>query len=85
MDRSSSMPLSVALQDGIVALGGKFENYELLTTPQLHYMVRCLNTGNAYGEPTEAGYYAKLGAAFNELRKGVRRLNKNVDLVECHY
>lgn len=33
----------------------------------LHYLVRCINTANtndAYGEPTEEGYYKKLAAAF---------------------
>lgn len=33
----------------------------------LHYLVRCLNTANtpdAYGEPTEEGYYKKLSQAF---------------------
>lgn len=31
----------------------------LLTTPQLHYVVRCQNDPG-YGSPTEAGYYAKV-------------------------
>ncbi|MCP9265657.1 Phosphoacetylglucosamine mutase [Dirofilaria immitis] len=31
----------------------------LLTTPQLHYIVRCQND-YTYGSPTEAGYYAKV-------------------------
>ncbi|KAK6110775.1 Phosphoglucomutase/phosphomannomutase alpha/beta/alpha domain I family protein [Brugia pahangi] len=31
----------------------------LLTTPQLHYIVRCQND-SSYGVPTEAGYYAKV-------------------------
>uniref|UniRef100_A0A915Q0M9 phosphoacetylglucosamine mutase n=1 Tax=Setaria digitata TaxID=48799 RepID=A0A915Q0M9_9BILA len=31
----------------------------LLTTPQLHYIIRCQND-STYGYPTEAGYYAKV-------------------------
>lgn len=44
-----------------------------MTTPQLHYMVRCLNTDgtkDAYGVPTEKGYYEKFGAAFKTALKG---------------
>lgn len=39
----------------------------LLTTPQLHYIVRCLNSNGAYGEATEEGYYKRLLAAFDEI------------------
>lgn len=39
----------------------------VLTTPQLHYMVRCVNTNNAYGQPSEQGYYEKLSSAFKSL------------------
>ena len=39
----------------------------ILTTPQLHYMVRCINTGGAYGDPTEDGYYHKLSSAFHSM------------------
>lgn len=42
-------------------------DYGFLSTPQLHYLVCCLNTKGAYGEPTEEGYYAKLAAAFSAL------------------
>lgn len=40
----------------------------VLTTPQLHYMVRCHNTSGGYGEATELGYYKKLSKAFLQLR-----------------
>ena len=39
----------------------------ILTTPQLHYIVRCINTDGAFGRPTEDGYYLKLITAFNKL------------------
>lgn len=37
----------------------------VLTTPQLHYMVYCINTGE--GTPTEEAYYQKFAAAFHTL------------------
>ena len=40
----------------------------VLTTPQLHYMVRCINTQGNYGQPTEEGYFDKLSFAFSCLR-----------------
>ena len=46
-----------------------------MTTPQLHYVVRCKNTLGTqyeYGEPSEQGYYEKLGAAFKKVMKGVK-------------
>ena len=46
----------------------------LLTTPQLHYMVRCINTNGVYGEATEIGYYTKLATAFLKLRGHVSRV-----------
>ncbi|KAI0219536.1 Phosphoacetylglucosamine mutase [Lamellibrachia satsuma] len=68
--RPSSLCLSLAAQDGIQVLGGQVVDYGLLTTPQLHYIVRCINTRGAYGEQTETGYYTKLAAAFLKLRGG---------------
>ncbi|KAK2113989.1 Phosphoglucomutase-3 [Saguinus oedipus] len=44
-------------------------HYGLLTTPQLHYMVYCRNTGGRYGKATLEGYYQKLSKAFVELIK----------------
>ena len=40
----------------------------VLTTPQLHYLVRCQNTDGEYGEATEEGYYNKISNAFLDLR-----------------
>jgi len=39
----------------------------------LHYIVRCINSRGAYGEPTEEGYYRKLGDAYKVLMKGKTR------------
>ena len=38
-----------------------------MTTPQLHYAVRCYNDGGLYGDYTENGYYTKLCTAFRKL------------------
>ncbi|KAM9840181.1 phosphoacetylglucosamine mutase [Aulostomus maculatus] len=67
--RSSSGSLSQAVLDGVSALGGHSKDYGLVTTPQLHYMVRCQNTQGRYGEATVEGYYNKLCQAFIQLTK----------------
>lgn len=38
-----------------------------MTTPQLHYAVRCYNDDGLYGHYTEAGYFDKLYTAFQNL------------------
>lgn len=62
--RPSSEALLKAFKTGVEVLNGVLINYGLLSTPQLHYMVRCLNTSGAYGEPNEEGYFNKLTKAF---------------------
>ena len=67
--RASGPRLVAALKAGLEASGCEYTDYNLLTTPQLHYITRCLNTRGTsydYGEPTEQGYYEKTGAAFRE-------------------
>lgn len=71
--RASGARLLGCVQDGLKATGAEVKDYGFLTTPQLHYMVRCLNTEgtkDAYGTPTEKGYYEKFGAAFKTALKG---------------
>ncbi|KAJ2782138.1 hypothetical protein H4R18_002461 [Coemansia javaensis] len=71
--RPSGPLLQAALEDGLAALGAEATSYGVVTTPQLHYFVRCLNTAGtpaAYGEPTEAGYRAKYTGAFLRLVDG---------------
>ncbi|CCJ28822.1 unnamed protein product [Pneumocystis jirovecii] len=68
--RQSRLPLISSLVDGLSCFETLWTNYELLTTPQLHYLVRSINTKNtfeAYGEPTEIGYYNKLSKAYQYL------------------
>ncbi|KAJ1733266.1 hypothetical protein LPJ61_001648 [Coemansia biformis] len=71
--RPSGPLLQAALEDGLAALGTDAASYGVVTTPQLHYFVRCRNTAGtdaAYGEPTEAGYFAKYTGAFLRLVDG---------------
>lgn len=63
--RPSSESLSNAAKDGVVALDAQFNDFGILTTPQLHYMVVCKNTDEKYGTVSESGYYKKLSEAFS--------------------
>ncbi|CEP17379.1 hypothetical protein [Parasitella parasitica] len=76
--RPSCPHLVKCLESGLKAAGAKETNFGLKTTPMLHYLVRCLNTdgtNDAYGEPTEEGYYKKLTSAFSSAVKGKTRLS----------
>jgi len=71
--RASGARLLGCVQDGLKAAGAEVKDFGYFTTPQLHYVVRCLNTQGTkeeYGEPTEQGYYEKFGAAFKTALKG---------------
>ena len=68
--RPSGPALVAAVEDALKVLGAKTLDFGVKTTPELHYVTRCLNTTgteDAYGEPTEEGYFKKLGDAFKEL------------------
>ncbi|XP_072907817.1 phosphoacetylglucosamine mutase [Hemitrygon akajei] len=69
--RPSSLKLSQAVIDGVCVLGGTYQDYGLVSTPQLHYMVCCGNTMEQYGIATVEGYYQKLSRAFIALMKQV--------------
>ncbi|KAH9908993.1 phosphoglucomutase/phosphomannomutase domain-containing protein [Xylariomycetidae sp. FL2044] len=65
--RPSGKTLVNALSDALAATKTEFVDYKILTTPQLHYLTRCINTAGtpgAYGEVSETGYYKKLADAF---------------------
>lgn len=71
--RPSGPLLQKSLEDGLAALSADATNFGIVTTPQLHYFVRCLNTAGSlavYGEPTEKGYNHKYGQAFLRLVDG---------------
>ncbi|XP_076862460.1 phosphoacetylglucosamine mutase [Brachyhypopomus gauderio] len=75
--RPSSESLSKAVIDGVSCMGGHSQDYGLVTTPQLHFMVLCRNTKDGYGTATLHGYYEKLSKAFIELTKNA--LNRTDD------
>ncbi|OAV95837.1 hypothetical protein PTTG_09144 [Puccinia triticina 1-1 BBBD Race 1] len=64
--RPSCARLITAFKDGVAALDPSAQIIDsgLKTTPQLHYLVKCINDGGLYGTPTEEGYYKKLSDAF---------------------
>ena len=73
--RASGPRLVTALTEALKATDTDYTDYKILTTPQLHYLTRCLNTKGTpfeYGEPTEKGYYEKTAAAFKTAMKGRR-------------
>ncbi|KAF5292435.1 hypothetical protein FQA39_LY13982 [Lamprigera yunnana] len=66
--RPSSPSLAKSVIDGVLALSGKPIDFGIVSTPQMHYFVKCRNTQNQYGVGTEEGYYTKLVSAFRKLR-----------------
>lgn len=71
--RPSGHKLVTALADALEAAGSEATDYKILTTPQLHYLTRCVNTEGtpkAYGKVSEAGYYEKLSEAFVRALRG---------------
>jgi phosphoacetylglucosamine mutase len=73
--RPSGHKLVTALAAALEATGTEYTDYKILTTPQLHYLVRCVNTEGtpkAYGAVSEAGYYEKLSDAFVRALRGKR-------------
>ena len=71
--RPSCPKLVEALVDGLAAFGTRMIDAGLKTTPQLHYLVKAnntLGTPEAYGEPSDEGYYKKLSQAYIKLVTG---------------
>jgi hypothetical protein len=62
--RPSAGALVAAAAAGVAALGGAAAHCGLLTTPQLHWMVRQRNAG---AEDSEAAYFGALAAGFAAL------------------
>ena len=70
--RASGSRLVACLAAALDATGTQYTDHKILTTPQLHYLTRCLNTAgrpDEYGEPSEKGYYEKLTDAFKRAMK----------------
>lgn len=83
--RESGPHLVAALKAALDALNVEAQDYGHLTTPQLHYMVRCHNFIKSpqyyFGEPTEEGYYQKMANAFKKVMSG--RTIKGHLTVDC--
>ncbi|KAG7292604.1 hypothetical protein NEMBOFW57_002639 [Staphylotrichum longicolle] len=82
--RPSGHKLVTALAAALEATNTEPNDFKILTTPQLHYLVRATNsegTPLAYGKVSEAGYYEKLSEAFVRAIKG-RRINGSL-VVDC--
>lgn len=82
--RPSGHSLVTALQGALDATGVEHTDYKILTTPQLHYITRCVNTEGtpkAYGKTSEAGYYEKLSEAFVRALRG--RQTQGQLIVDC--
>ncbi|GAB7350572.1 hypothetical protein MBLNU459_g1148t1 [Dothideomycetes sp. NU459] len=73
--RASGSRLVECLVDALKATDTQYTDYKLLTTPQLHYLVRCVNTKGTqdeYGDVSEKGYYEKISAAFKQAMEHVK-------------
>lgn len=73
--RASGSRLAGVLNAALTATDVEFVDFKFMTTPQLHYVVRCKNTLGTqyeYGEPTEQGYYEKLAGSFKKVMRGVK-------------
>ncbi|KAL2270165.1 hypothetical protein VTJ83DRAFT_2349 [Remersonia thermophila] len=82
--RPSGHTLVAALADALDATNTEAVDFKILTTPQLHYLVRATNsegTPLAYGTPSETGYYEKLAEAFGRAMRG-RKINGPL-VVDC--
>lgn len=82
--RPSGHKLVTALADALDATKTEHVDYKLLTTPQLHYLVRATNsegTPLSYGKVSEVGYYEKLAEAFVRAVRG-RRISGTLQ-VDC--
>ncbi len=82
--RPSGHGLAVALADACEASGVDYTDYKRVTTPQLHYLTRCINTEGtpkAYGEISKTGYNKKLSEAFVRALRG--RTIQGQLIVDC--
>ncbi|KAK0657385.1 N-acetylglucosamine-phosphate mutase-like protein [Cercophora newfieldiana] len=71
--RPSGHKLVAALVDALEATNTPHVDYKILTTPQLHYLVRATNTEGkpiTYGKVSEVGYYEKLATALVRTLQG---------------
>ncbi|KAL9589723.1 MAG: hypothetical protein Q9203_001464 [Teloschistes exilis] len=82
--RASGAHLVSILIESLKATKAEYTDYKLLTTPQLHYITRCLNTKGTiyeYGKPSEKGYYEKIASSLKTAMQG-RQFSGSVT-VDC--
>lgn len=82
--RPSGHKLVAALADACQSTDTEYTDYKILTTPQLHYLTRCVNTEGtpkAYGKVSEVGYYEKMSEAFVRALRG-RKVQGQL-IVDC--
>jgi hypothetical protein len=65
--RCSSPGLVAVAAQGLAAVGVRVLHLNLVTTPQLHFLVRACNRGEPY---TEAAYYSTLAGGYRSLVRG---------------
>ncbi|KAL8828119.1 MAG: hypothetical protein Q9170_006738 [Blastenia crenularia] len=82
--RPSGAHLISVLIEALKVTKTDYADYKLLTTPQLHYITRCLNTKGGpyeYGEPSEQGYYNKMSTSLRAAMQS-RQFHGSV-IVDC--
>ncbi|XP_050535515.1 phosphoacetylglucosamine mutase isoform X2 [Daktulosphaira vitifoliae] len=67
--RNSGERLLKAVILGLKIFKSDYEDFGVITTPMLHYFVRCYNTNGLYGQPNENSYFTKLTNSFKKMRK----------------
>lgn len=84
--RPSSGSLKECAIQGIKAMGGSIVDLGEVTTPQLHFAVKCANSGEA-SEPDELKdiYFSTICRGYLELKKtaGARRGHKDEVTIDC--
>ncbi|XP_048001432.1 phosphoacetylglucosamine mutase [Leguminivora glycinivorella] len=80
--RYTSPRLAAAAVHGVMALKGTAKEFGIVTTPILHYCVRCRND-NTYGTPTEEGKkYGPYSLVSTPGERGQLNLNCGADFVK---
>lgn len=80
--RESSQRLAAAAAAGAGCFDGEVIDMGLLTTPQLHFIVRCKNDPK-YGNGSEDGYYDKLLTAYRLLNQHAPEGGQHYDRFVC--
>ncbi|KAG8041234.1 hypothetical protein G9C98_002222 [Cotesia typhae] len=77
--RESGVSLSQAAVKPIEFMKAIVKDFGVITTPQLHYLVACINTKELYGAPTIDGYFNKLSSAFKKIQTVESKIVKKIN------